>query len=232
MPSVLRTYEIQTYTSPLDLPDRVWATWRANACNANVMLPHAEQSKSRACADARSLDVWITCTSVFPTAPPTIDFILSCTSNHLGNYPIFIFTTLSLEEQASEDVIERLTSLATALLRSVPKKRVFSVFAPESIARVFSSIWTDITGVGLAVNEDPEYYAAKISYCTKSSFRPRSKSLLAGMQYELRQACEDDTLSVAQLCYNFAYESVSLCREGIVDRQTLILGHSLLLVFQ
>ncbi|KAI0095041.1 hypothetical protein BDY19DRAFT_880874 [Irpex rosettiformis] len=205
MPSLLPTYTIETYTSPNSIPDSIWSAWRVNASNANVMLPHAEQYKSRTCVELPSSGLWISCTSTFPT--PSVDFVLSCTSNHLGHYPIFIFTTLPPHEHTSEDVIDRLTSLATALLRSVPEKRVFSVFAPESIARIFASIWTDITGIGLDVSENPEYYSAKISYCTKLSFRPRSKSFLAGMQYELRQAREEDTLATAQLCYDFAVES-------------------------
>ena len=210
MPSVLLPYTIETFHSPNDIPDSIWNAWRDNPCNANVMLPHAEQSRSRTRREARSSELWISCSSNPPSSPTSVDFVLSCTSNHLGHYPIFIFTTLPSEKHTSEDVIVRLTSMATTLFDLVPKERVFSIFAPESITRIFSSIWTDITGVGLERAEDPEYYAAKISYCTKSSFRPRSKSLLPGMQYELRQARNEDTLAVAQLCYNFAIESVSI----------------------
>jgi len=189
----------------INIPTIVWDAFRANPTNSNIMLPHAERAKVQEFNGGPSEGVWISCVTFSPSSAPAVDFVLSCTANHLGAYPIFIFTTLSPAEQESDDITPRLTSLAHALLRAVPVNRVFSVFAPDSITQAFTSIWTDMTGVGL--DRHPEYYAAKFSYCTKSSFRPRSNSLLPDVQYELRLAREEDSLAAAQLCYGFAVES-------------------------
>jgi hypothetical protein len=209
MPSILTTYVVETHHTPNAIPEHVWASLRANPCNSNIMLPHAEAAKSHAGTEnAPTSDIWISCSTA--SLPPAVEFVLSCTSNHLGQYPIFIFTTLSPSEQTSADVIPRLTSLANALLRSVPAQRVFSVFAPEAIASIFASIWTDITGVGLETHDNAEYYSAKLSYCTLKSFRPRRHTILPDIQYELRLANEKDLLPAANLCYGFALESVSI----------------------
>ncbi|KAI0348354.1 hypothetical protein BDW22DRAFT_79618 [Trametopsis cervina] len=205
MPSVLSSYAVETYNSATRIPDYIWQAMIDSPCNSNIMLPHAESAKAHAYAGQPTEGIWIACITSSPSSPRRVDFILSCTSNHLGANPIFIFTTIPPAGHASEDVTSRLTSMAHALLRSVPVERVFSVFAPDHITRTFTSVWTDITGISLA--EDPEYYAAKISYCTRSSFRPRSNSSLPDVQYELRLAREDDASAVAQLCYGFAIES-------------------------
>ncbi len=207
MPSVAPSYLIEISTSASTVPEYVWDAWRAHARDSNVMLPHAENARHQESTGHKSNGLWISCAPSTAYRAPAVDFVLSCTAGSLGSYPLFIFTPLPLDELDNDYVYPRLLALADALRTAVPVERVFSVFAPETITRLFVSIWTEITGVPLAPSA--EYYAAKISYCTKQSLRPRSISLLPGVEYDLRLAMEEDTLQVAELCYGFAVESVS-----------------------
>jgi hypothetical protein len=206
MPSVGTNYNIDVYTSAVDLPPLVWETFRAHPCDSNVIFPYAEMSREQQCGGKSSRSLWIICTTYELCASPTIDFVLSCTEGFLGSYPIFIFTTLSRHDQISDYAHRRLASLVKYLARQVPSERVFSIFAPDEITKMFATLWTEETGIGLDM--DATYYAANISYCTRQSFRRRQDSILPGVDYSLRLATEADISRCAQLCYGFAEESV------------------------
>lgn len=72
---------------------------------------------------------------------------------------------------------------------------------------------------GIALDNEAEYYAAKISFCTKRTFRPRQSSLFPDIEYDLRPAREEDTIQAAELCHGFASESVrhSTYRTSMTD---------------
>ena len=208
MPSVGPHHTIDVYTSASSLPSSVWETFRTNPCDSNIMFPHAEKCREQERDGNAQNSLWMTCTTSEAFATSTIDFVLSCTEGPLGAYPVFIFTTLPIHLHNSDYSYHRLRSLVQHLSRKVPSDRVFSIFAPECITRAFASLWTRQTGI--ALDTEPEYYAAKISYCTRESFRPRRKSLLPGVEYGLRLATEADIPRCAELCYGFAKESVRL----------------------
>ncbi|GJE99638.1 hypothetical protein PsYK624_159090 [Phanerochaete sordida] len=205
MPSVGADFSIDVYTSSSDLPSLVWDTFRRHPCDSNIIFPHAEQSREQERRGEPSSGIWITCTTSERFDAPTVDFVLSCTEGSLGRYPVFIFTTLSSAEHDREPARRRLRALARALAQNVRPERVFSVFAPEQITRTFATLWTGEVGVGLDL--DPAYYAAKFTQCTAQSFRPRSHSVLPGVSYDLRLARDDDAVRCAELCYGFAQES-------------------------
>lgn len=207
MPAPTPDYTIQKYTSTLAIPDVVWQTLRGHAKNANVILPHLEYSRTREQSGTPiPSQLWITCTTFRRNAPPTIDFILSCTEGSLASYPIFIVTALRPSQLADDYLSSRLRSMAYSLQSSVPPSRVFSVFAPDTITRRFASIWTDYSGI--PQDPAPIYYAAKISHCTRDSYRNREMSS-PGVDFSLRPATLVDLPQIAHLCHGFAAESVS-----------------------
>lgn len=196
------------HKSAIDLPELVWETFRAYPCDANVMYPHAEKLRERERLGEPSSGRWITCTTSEPFAASTLEFVLSCTEGPLGSYPVFIFTTIPRKDQSSDYASRRIRAMIHLLARTVPPERVFSIFAPEQTTYMFARLWTEETGIQLA--SDPVYYAAKISYCTKRSFRPKRHTILPDAAYELRLAREEDAVACAELCFRFAKESVSI----------------------
>lgn len=232
MPSVGADFSIVPYTSAIDLPQLVWETFRSHQCDANIMYPQAEQCRDRERRGESSRSIWITCTTAERSDSPTIDFVLSFTEGPLGQYPVFIFTTLPHNEHHRESTRRRLRAMARLLAQNVRPERVFSVFAPEQITRTFASLWTEETGIGLDAN--PAYYAAKFSHCTARSFRPRQQSVLPGVSYDLRLARDEDAVRCAELCYGFAEESEPfvLTAEGALKEAKLLISKSQLWVHE
>lgn len=208
MPSVERRFSLNTYTTALDIPSHVWDTFSSHSRASNIMYPYAIHCRNEGQEGRAAHAIWIVCTtaSLSTQAGPSVDFVLSCTDGYLGQYPVFIFTPLPHPVLHSHYARRRLQALARTLRTAQPSSRVFSVFAPEAVTNQFCSIWSTITGIPL--DPHPEYYAAKITYCTKRSFRPRQNTLLPDVEYTLRLAQEHDVIGAAELCYAFAKESV------------------------
>ena len=97
--------------------------------------------------------------------------------------------------------------MVEALSASVPLERVYSVFAPVQITHAFADAWTRLTGVQL--DADPEYYAAKLTHCTYTTFRNRRSTLPVDRSYIMRPAVLADIPAAAELCHGFAAVSVS-----------------------
>ncbi|KAK0212213.1 hypothetical protein DFS33DRAFT_1463661 [Desarmillaria ectypa] len=206
MPSVaLRTVPPKilpkVYTSATDFLHDMLPVLESNEANFNVLYPHA--LKCRAAEQSgqppKPGQVWI----VHDPEPRT-QFILSCTTTEMGEYPIFITTTCPTSSLSLEFIRQPMFLLAKELYRIVPVPRVYSVFAPDAIAQHFATLWTELTGV----DHIPEpYYAAKLSFCTKATFRYRQATMVPGVTYELRLAVASDIEEVAKLCHGFASES-------------------------
>ncbi|KAH8102560.1 hypothetical protein BXZ70DRAFT_929052 [Cristinia sonorae] len=225
MPSATVDFTVQKYESTHAIPGTVWNTLRGYARDANVLLPNLEKINALERSSGRFVpgQLWITCTTVHPNAPPSVDFVLGCTDGALGPYPIFIVSTLS--HQISFDALRcRLRSMAYTLHLSVPSSRVYSIFAQETITRLFATNWTEFTSIPLAPS--PEYYAARITYCTKATYKDRHMPL-PGLGVELRLATPADAHQVADLCHGFAAESepFTLTEEGAL-REANLLFHS------
>ncbi|KAL6310123.1 hypothetical protein BKA93DRAFT_821181 [Sparassis latifolia] len=208
MPARTLPYIVQTFHSARDLPVEVWDCFSKNPRPSNIMFPHAEKSrdKDRGGDSNVANDVYIVCMTQRPgEALLCMDLVLSCAQGPLGAYPVFIFTPIPYRQIQKDYIMPRLLGMVSALQESVPPERVFSVFAPEYIAESFASIWTQRTGIRLDV--DCEYYAAKFTFCTRKSFRPRRATLLPNLSYQLRPAIEADIPNVVPLCYGFAVAS-------------------------
>ncbi|TFY63132.1 hypothetical protein EVJ58_g3425 [Rhodofomes roseus] len=209
MPSNTSSHKVAVYTSARDLPQEVWIAFHENPRNANIMLPYAKKARynpDRYPGSAGS-NVWLVCSTSAPgSLTASVDFVLSCTEGSLGSYPLFIFTPIPLSQLSAQFYLPRLRSLVKRLQQSVPPERVFSIFALEPVARDFASLWTKATGISL--DKDPEYYAAKFTYCTKTTLQSGQLAPLRDVAYDLRPARESDLHNVAELCSGFAETSV------------------------
>ncbi|GLB37824.1 putative FR47-like protein [Lyophyllum shimeji] len=196
-----------TYHSAEDLPKALWDALHSNPRNANVILPQTikAQAEERSPANkSRHLSVWITCSSAFG-----IEFVLAVTEGYMGSYPVFIFTTLPFRALTDDYIRPCIYKLVRALDKAVPHRRVYSVFAPEPITRLFAEEWTRLTGIANYANQP--FYAAKITYCTAKNLDKRNATIDVTLGYNLRPAVPDDIPAIGELCFLFAVDSFPFC---------------------
>lgn len=178
----------------------------------NVILPHAEKlaAHQRAGHSLAPGQFWISAWSP-PTATnplPTLDFVLSCTEHHLGTYPLFLVFLRPLPSVSPTQLSIQMNQLAQHLTRTVPPTRVFSLFGQEAPIRALAAHWTSLTGVKQVLEP---YYEASSSYCTKQTL-VKGKDGPLPIGHEMRVARPEDVTSIAQLCQEFAADSVRLIR--------------------
>jgi len=228
---------VLTHRSAADIPAPVWATWRRYETAANIMLPSAEAALRREVAGAPPTpgQLWISLSSRTSNAngetSATVDLVLSCTEWAMGTYPVFIFCNpSSLEAMSPSTLASRVSMLAAELLARVPVERVYSIFAPTRVTKIFARVWSNMTGAQI---ESEPYYSAVFSYCTPMSSASRRPQPLTGEEskYTLRLAEEADIPAVASLCKGFASTSVRrasliLLQPGSVANETRLPSNS------
>jgi hypothetical protein len=200
-----REFTIRTFVSASSIPPDVWECFKTFPQNSNILYPHALKRRAAERNGQASIgtEFWMVYWSNQPF--PTIDLVLSCTDGPLGTYPIIIFTPHEPERLYEAFIRPRITRLIYALDQQVLRHRVYSVFAPEEITKVFAKVWSAHTGI--AIEKEP-YYAALITYCTRATFRNRRTTIDPDFVYDLRLAEETDIPAAAELCYGFAETSV------------------------
>ncbi|KAI0045196.1 hypothetical protein FA95DRAFT_1495778 [Auriscalpium vulgare] len=203
MPIPTSQHVVNIYKHASVLPQSVWDVLRQDERRANIMYPHA--LKSLHTEGGEDVQLWMTC-STFHTLDthPTLDLILSCTEGPFGSYPIFILPTAPFDALTHDYLYPRVGQLVRALLPVVGPQRVFSIFAPEPVTKLFARYWSQLTGI--AAYEQP-YYAAKHTYCTRETFVDRCLSIFPDLSYLPRLATESDISAVAELCFGFSSTS-------------------------
>lgn len=169
---------------------------------SNIIYPHALDSKSKE-ENGEAVppnQLWITCWTNNPTGGHSLDFVLSCTSHLLGEYPIFIYSHHAASSLTDAFVQPRIQVLARALSGQVPPTRVFSIFGLKSVTDAFVGEWTALTGVA-PILDDP-YYFATSSFCTRETFKGARQTPDPG--HAMRRATMDDLEECATLCREFA----------------------------
>ncbi|KAK0486490.1 hypothetical protein IW261DRAFT_1582299 [Armillaria novae-zelandiae] len=225
MPSVaLKTAHLHMPSVTLKpVPLQGFVTLESDEANFNVIYPHALKCRAAELAGQppKPEQVWIVYFACDPE--PRVQFVLSCTSTEMGKYPIFIATTLPTNKHSLEFIQQPMFLLAKELRvhELVPVQRVYSIFAADAIAQHFATLWTGITGINHITQP---YYAAKLTFCTKTTFRYRQATTVPGSTYELRPAVSSDTEDIAKLCYGFASESEPfvLDEAGALKEATLL----------
>ncbi|EIN13944.1 hypothetical protein PUNSTDRAFT_117576 [Punctularia strigosozonata HHB-11173 SS5] len=206
MPGIASPIFARAHRRPSELPAEAWKAFEENQRDSNIMFPHAIESLA---AEKRGNliehELWITIWSRRPGSTDTLDFVLACTEGPIDSYPIFIFATSPHEDLTEDHVSPCMDTLVSALSVEVPTERVFSVFGPRAVTISFVEYWTEKTGVEL--DNEPEYYRATFSSCTRATFKPRSLTVDPHLRFELRPAVAADAEAVAELCFLFAEDS-------------------------
>ncbi|EPQ60255.1 hypothetical protein GLOTRDRAFT_102066 [Gloeophyllum trabeum ATCC 11539] len=183
--AVLTDYE---FISQSDI-EKIWT---------EQVAAHLPASALRASSSSLWLTLW---SSPSPSGPHSLDLVLSCLNWRLGDYPIFLWSPHQFTSSAS--LVPRVARLAEHLVACVPPERVFSVFGMTPLVKTFARYWTELTGF----RPEPEpFYAAFLTYCTAETLRSSDNALPSG--HRLRDASMTDLESVAQLCKEFADDSV------------------------
>ncbi|KAI0639937.1 hypothetical protein C8Q77DRAFT_1152863 [Trametes polyzona] len=158
-----------------------------------------------------------------PSSPPTLDLVLACVDWTLGDYPIFLWTPNRVSAASSAWLAPRIADLTMHLNCCVPPERVFSVFGLTTLVKAFSRAWTNLTG--FTVEPEP-FYAALFSQCRADTFRESDAALPEG--HRLRKGTMNDLEAVAQLCKEFADDSIyfplSIERARIEARELISKG--------
>ena len=173
-----------------------------NDVNARFSSAPSDSFAPHPTRDAFWLTLWSASSS--PSAPPTLDLVLSSVNWSLGEYPIFLWTPHRASAASAAWLLPRVQAIAEHLNDIVPPERVYSVFGLTPLVKTFSRVWTQMTGF---VVEPEPFYAALFSYCNASSFRETDAPLPEG--HCLRKAAMADLEPVAQLCKEFADDTVS-----------------------
>jgi hypothetical protein len=114
--------QVDAYSSAMSLPHAFWRAFQGHGGDANIMYAHALKLKEREAGGmTTSGHHWITVSN-----RQELEFVLSCTSWELGNYPIFIFTTLPVDSTSLSGpaLNVRIQYMAEKLSKLVPWQRV------------------------------------------------------------------------------------------------------------
>jgi hypothetical protein len=114
------------HSSARDLIQYIGAQLEARARESNIIYPHALdlKSKEEKGEAVPPNQLWITCWTK-NSRGHSLDFVLSCTSHLLGDYPIFIYCHHPASSLTDAFVRPRIHALARALSGQVPPTRVF-----------------------------------------------------------------------------------------------------------
>ncbi|KAG6329070.1 hypothetical protein ID866_10019 [Astraeus odoratus] len=192
---------IEAYTHANNIPETVWGALRAQEARSNVIYPFALKAKEFGQNDTAQL--WL----AYFNGAGQVTFVLSCTRGDLGDYPIFIVTSIPYAECQDEVITGPLVLLAKELRSKVQLDRVFAVFAYAPVAHMFATVWQDQTNVA----RGDEYYRAAFGHCTRASFmnaqEPRTLPSDRSIEVWLGRAEARHTEQVADLCFQFAETS-------------------------
>ncbi|KAI0308275.1 hypothetical protein B0F90DRAFT_1807500 [Multifurca ochricompacta] len=220
---ICKTLVVVYHNSPADFLSATFPTLRRHEESANIVFAHAlkllgSEAALTGCHFTNESDVstwsntnangnepfWLTVwSSISPFIPPTLDIVLSCVSSTLGDYPIFLWTPKNPTSTSPSWLHSRIEPLADHLLHIVPPRRVFSVFGATWLVKPFTRHWSDL--VQCPIEPEP-FYAACYTYCNLETFKESNDSLTRGDG--IRRANMEDLGAVAQLCKEFADDSV------------------------
>jgi hypothetical protein len=195
------------HTSPSSFLQAALPTLLRNQRRFNVILPHAQKllAQERSHRPLAPGQFWIIGWSQpSPLTAPVLELVLSCTEHHLGTYPLFLILSSDIPSLSDAWIDSQMNKLALKLCNLVPTTRVFSIFGQEKPALALCRHWSTITGSRILLEP---YYEASSSYCTQKTFVKKDLRLSHG--HEMRLARQSDLHSIAQLCQEFALDSVS-----------------------
>jgi hypothetical protein len=209
LPSSTDGIYTRVYRHPKDFRSSDVEYMRADM-RSNILLPFAEKillkERQGYTYTPTSDQFWLACYTSRAGRASTLDFFVSCTNGPIGKkYPIFIYAAQPMGKVGDQYIYARIQCIVDQLMRLIPVRRVFSVFANEPVAEAFASIFSELVNVPRI--REP-YYAARFTFCTRSTFR-NNDAIADSQSVAMRKATLEDVPRAAQLCYGFAAESVS-----------------------
>jgi hypothetical protein len=176
-----------------------------------VSPPTANATSKQMTANGNNEPFWLTVwSSPSPFVPPTLDIVLSSVNSSMGDFPIFIWTPRNATLLSSSWMTPRVKLLAEHLLDIVSPCRVFSIFGKTQLVKSFTRSWSDL--VRCPIEPEP-FYAATYSFCNRETFKEFHDPL--SREDNIRRANMEDLPQVAQLCKEFADDSVSGARVSL-----------------
>ncbi|KAG6337080.1 hypothetical protein ID866_2033, partial [Astraeus odoratus] len=168
---------VESYAHANNIPEAVWGALRAQEARNNIVYPFALKARDFDQNDTAQL--WL----AYFNEAGQVTFILSCTRGDLGDYPVFIVTSMPYAECRDETITGPLARLAEELRSKVQLDRVFAVFAYAPVAHTFATVWQGQTNVA----RGEEYYRAAFGHCTRASFinSPQPRSLPSDRNIEV-----------------------------------------------
>ncbi|KAF9512510.1 hypothetical protein BS47DRAFT_1051877 [Hydnum rufescens UP504] len=148
-----------------------------NPIQANTILPYAlkrkAQEESNLASSAYSSfprgvpPLWVALwTERHGTQRPMLDFVVAITNSNISTLPLFIFTPHQAALTTPDFLFPRIVRLIDVLTTVIHVSRVFAVFAPVEVTRLFANLWSWKTGI--AGVETP-YYRAVLATVTLDS---------------------------------------------------------------
>ncbi|KXN93240.1 hypothetical protein AN958_00164 [Leucoagaricus sp. SymC.cos] len=226
MSSVPSPFQVNVYGSSLQVPENVLDAMRNNQPSANCTLPILLKSRSFESSGKTppNQQVWVVCSSKNSMGDVVVELVIAITEGYIDSYPAFFFSAIPPHLLAREFVQPRMEKMIQALFIVLPVRRVYAVYGPDLLAKAFAWCWTSLTGVGNYSTKP--YYAAKLSFCTRQTFKTRLLPLREDLTAEIRPADPNDIMEVAQCCYGFASDSdpYNLTEQGAI-REAEFLVH-------
>lgn len=200
------TLAFRRYTRAVDIPSIAVEALEKRDVQSNPILPHLLKCRQRVIEDIGNL--WFvlfaneSCSEVL--------YVASCTRSPLGDYPLFIFTTIPSMELSDDLLAQDMACLCQWLKSSVDPARIYSVFAVARMSLAFVAEWSALTGIEAY---SKPFYDCMGSFCTPRNLAPtRQNTGLSskGFEYQLAMGTKGDIPEMAALCELFSEESVSV----------------------
>ncbi|KAJ7786597.1 hypothetical protein B0H16DRAFT_1670642 [Mycena metata] len=132
---------------------------------------------------------WLTVWSHRGRSTPALDMVLSCLDSPLGDYPIFLWTSVPQDSQLPQWLEPRISRL-TAYLHAC-------VFSTAALTTAFVEKWSALTG--FQINPEP-LYTAFSAVCTQQTL----SASVSAQQGLARRATMRDVEAAGKLCQEFA----------------------------
>ncbi|KAF9047567.1 hypothetical protein BJ165DRAFT_1526860 [Panaeolus papilionaceus] len=186
-----------------DVPQAALDALNDHQARANPILPTLLQCLAKERAGTPTRDhIWAIVSH--RRNPNHVRFVLSITNSILSTYPVFLFTTISYQDQDFNKFIPPMHALVRQLRAyGVSRSRIYSVFGPEALAKAFAYSWTEFTGIPVTET----YYDSWLATITPETFVSGTAPSFDTQILQFCPATVHDIHGVASLCFKFAETS-------------------------
>ncbi|EAU91701.2 hypothetical protein CC1G_04469 [Coprinopsis cinerea okayama7 len=213
--TITNKLRFQCHQQAKEVPRIVIEAMEAQATQANHILPSLFKYLSGELPD--SGNTWF----IVYGPDERVLYVASCNRTPLGDYPLFIFTTIPTDRFTDDIAVADMKFLSDHMSPIIHHERIYSVFAIDVVAEAFANAWYAKTGI------EPyrkPFYDCTGSFCTKRDLKPRRQMTVLstqGIDYEIRRGTKVDIPEIAVLCELFAQESARLEATLLVEQNAV-----------